>query len=86
MPSTGPELTVTVRLYATLRRFAPEAVDPRSFPVVLPAGATLRTLVERVGLPATQWKKAFRNSAACGETEELHDGDVVAFFPPIAGG
>jgi molybdopterin converting factor small subunit len=86
MPSTAPELTVTVKLYATLRECAPAGADPRGFPVVLPAGATVGALAGRLRLPRRQRGVAFRNSVQCPDAEALGDGDVIAFFPPIAGG
>ena len=87
MASTTAEVTVTVKLFAMLRDLAPEGADPRGFPVALPAGATIHDLTERLQLPRTQWKVAFRNHVQCRDTETpLDDGDAVAFFPPIAGG
>jgi len=86
MPSTRCELTVTVKLFANLRQRAPEGTDPRGFAVVLPTGATLGDLVTRLELPEKSWRLAFRNGRHCAPPEALQDGDVVAFFPPIAGG
>ena len=86
MASTASEVTLTVKLFATLRRHTPEGADPRGFSVALPAGATLGDLAARLQFPETAWKRAFRNNARCVTTDLLRDGDVVAFFPPIAGG
>lgn len=86
MPSTAPDLTVTVKLYATLREYAPADANPRGFRIAVPAGSTLGALADRLHLPAAQRKVAFRNNVQCPDREPLQDGDVVAFFPPIAGG
>ena len=87
MPSTQTELTVTVKLFATLREHTPEGASPRGFPAVLSAGTTVGDLVAHIGLPEAKWKVAFINSVICRDLgRELEDGDVVAFFPPIAGG
>ena len=80
-------MTVTVKLFATLREYTPEGVSPRGFPVVLPEGTTVGDLVRHLGLPEAKWKVAFINSVICRDLDkQLEDGDVVAFFPPIAGG
>ena len=84
--ATTPDITVTVKLNATLRRYAPDGADPRGFPVTLAAGATLRALAETLEIAEGQWKLAFRNNVHCGATDTLHDGELIAFFPPIAGG
>jgi molybdopterin converting factor small subunit len=87
MPSTEAEIQVTVKLYATLRDSAPEGVDPRSFPLALPAGATLGDLSARLSLSDAKWKVAYVNNVRSRDpATPLHDDDVVAFFPPIAGG
>jgi molybdopterin converting factor small subunit len=87
MPSTEAEIRVTVKLYATLRDSAPESADPRSFPLALPTGATLGDLAARLGLSDAKWKVAFVNNVRSRDpARPLHNDDVVAFFPPIAGG
>jgi molybdopterin converting factor small subunit len=87
MPSTAREIRVTVKLYATLRQSAPPGVDPRRFPLALPDGARLGDLSARLGLADAKWKVAFVNNVRCRDPAvALQDGDVVAFFPPIAGG
>ena len=87
MPSTGAEIRITVKLYATLRDSAPQGVDPRRFPLALPEGATLGDLSAHLGLSDTKWKVAFVNNVRSRDpATPLHNDDVVAFFPPIAGG
>lgn len=87
MVSTATDLTVTVKLFATLRRLAPPGVDPRGFEMTLPTGTTIRALAERLRLPEAEWKLAFVNHVQRRDRESaLQHGDVVAFFPPIAGG
>ena len=77
---------VTVRVFATLKRYLPEERANHPFDLNLPEGATLADVVRLVGLPATEVKVTFVN----GRTEELsfplHAGDEVGIFPPIGGG
>ena len=85
--STASEVTVTVKLFATLRDLAPEGADPRGFTVSMSPGATLGALATHLGLPEALWRVAFRNNVVCRDPQlPLTNGDTIAFFPPIAGG
>ena len=86
MASTGADLNVTVKLFATLRDRAPHGAGVRGFGVSVPRGATVGDLAEQLELPKGAWRVAFRNHRHCGAGEALQEGDVVAFVPPIAGG
>ena len=87
MPSTETEINVTVKLFSTLRQYAPKGEDARGFLAALPNGATVGDLTQQLGLPDAKWKVAFRNNVQCRDpATPLEDDDLVAFFPPIAGG
>jgi len=78
-------IEVEVRLYATLRKYAKAGADD---PLVLqvPDGARLADLLTRLGVPEGEVQTAFVNNRRRDEEYQLHDGDRVAFFPPVAGG
>ena len=85
--SMESELRVTVRLFANLRDYTPEGADPRAIELLLPSDAAVGDAARALNLPQTLWKTAFRNSTQCRDPDApLADGDIVAFFPPIAGG
>ena len=83
-------MQITVRLYATLRKYHPLAADPSSnagFPLVLEAGTTLRDVVETcLAIPTQTVKMLFVNGAARADSYVLQDGDEMGVFPPVAGG
>jgi sulfur-carrier protein len=72
---------VTVKLYATLRdgRFEAEARD-------LPDGSSLGGLLADLGIGADRAALRFVGGRHADLSDELHDGDTVALFPPIGGG
>jgi len=79
-------ITVSVRLYATLRAAVPGLGLGEAITVQLPSGSTVDSLVGRLNLPQEQVKIIFvNNHVRPGETV-LNDGDRVGIFPPVGGG
>jgi molybdopterin synthase sulfur carrier subunit len=74
-------MRVVVKLHATLRdgRFEMAERD-------LPLGATVADALADLAIDRTQATLLFLNSRHAGLDDELHDGDVLALFPPIGGG
>lgn len=79
-------IRVEVRLYATLRKYAPQNRLGEPLSLELPAGTTLGDLLSRLGIPSEELKTAFVNNLRQEEAYILRDGDRVALFPPVAGG
>jgi molybdopterin converting factor subunit 1 len=68
-----------------------DAVGAEELELELPDGSTVRDLIDRVrrrsgadALPESPAVAVNREYAAVGTV--LHDGDEVAFIPPVAGG
>ena len=79
-------IEVEVRLYATLRRYRPRIALGKSFRVKLTAESTIAQLLQSLGIPANEMKRAFVNGIIEEEDHQLRDGDSIGIFPPIAGG
>jgi molybdopterin converting factor small subunit len=79
-------IEVEVRLYATLRKYNPEAGADEPLVLQMPDWARLAGLLARLEVPRDEVKTAFVNNRRRDEDYQLHDGDRVAFFPPVAGG
>ena len=79
-------IKVEVRLYATLRKYNPQASTGDPLTLQMPEGARLADLLARVGVPEDEVKTAFVNNRRRDEDYRLRDGDRVALFPPVAGG
>jgi len=79
-------ITVEVRLYATLRKYAPGLKIGEALRLSLEAGARLSDLLAHLGVPEEELKTAFVNNRRQEGDYLLQDGDRVALFPPVAGG
>lgn len=79
-------MKVTVRVYATLRRYLPEGSAHNPIELELPDGATVGELLKRLGLPQDAVKVVFVNGRHAEFEHPLADGDQVGVFPPVAGG
>ena len=84
-------MKVQVRLFAGLRDRFPRELRGRSDIEVQP-GSTLSELLEVLAIPPKQAQMVLHNGEQVARTpgvrerRELAEGDVVAIFPPVAGG
>ena len=74
-------MVVEVRLFATFRegRFNEKKLE-------LPEGSSVSALLEHLKIPQEDAKILIVNGLAVSAEHELSHHDVVAIFPPIAGG
>ena len=81
-------MRVTVRFFARLR----QAVGADAAESELPSGSTVRTLWQSLVTdspelaPFESTVSAAVNEEYARMDRELHDGDEVAFLPPVSGG
>ena len=75
-----------VRLYATLRRYAPHVEVGKAFELDLPLGSTIADLTRRLQIGPDEIKLTFVNSVQQDADYIIVDGDEVGMFPAIAGG
>jgi molybdopterin converting factor small subunit len=82
-------VTVQVRLFGQFRDHLPQGSAGGRASVDLPEGATVFTLVERLGLPYEAEEGVLAvavNDEVTHLQAPLNEGDVVSMFPPLAGG
>jgi molybdopterin synthase sulfur carrier subunit len=79
------EITVNVRLFASLRRYQPKG---QSAPVAvrLRQGAVVGDLIAALGIPAESTGIVVSDDQHLELTSPLRDGAEVSLFPPLAGG
>jgi molybdopterin converting factor small subunit len=81
-------MTVTVKLYGTLRRHRPATISGvahHPFTLGILPGSRVNDLAAELGIDESLVSAVAVNGEAAGDVL-LHDGDEVRFFPPSAGG
>lgn len=84
-------MRITLKLFATLTDYLPpDARRANQVPLDLPDGSTVAQAYEPFGLPAKLVHLVLVNghyiAPEARPTHVLKDGDVLALWPPIAGG
>ena len=76
------EIIATVKFFATLRNFAPAKKN-----ITLAAGSTVRTILDMFDI-SEKTKLIILINGVPHQTREtkIKNGDIVAIFPPLAGG
>lgn len=73
---------IEIKLFATLAKYLPE--NSKDYPI--DNGETIRSLIEKLGVPEKEATLLFINSAKAELDSEIKDDDRVGIFPPVGGG
>ena len=84
-------MNITFKLFASLGDYLPASVRPANeMPLPVQEGATITQVIEPFGLPPKLVHLVLVNGKYIAPdqraTHVLQDGDVLAIWPPIAGG
>ena len=84
-------MKITFKLYASLTDFLPPSVrTANQMPLELAEGTAIEKVIEPFGLPAKMVHLVLVNGTYVAPAQRLShilkDGDVLAIWPPIAGG
>jgi len=78
-------VVVEVRLYATLRRYAP-ASPAGGFPAQVHENDTVAELLNRINIDSAEVHIIMINGVISGLHSTLYDGDRLGLFPAVGGG
>ena len=78
-------MEINVKLFATLRKYLPDESN-QQLPLELADGATIRQVLDQLGVPTSAVAFVFVNSKRQELDEPLSHGDELGVFPPMAGG
>jgi len=83
-------MPLTVKLYAGLTRYLPENASDNSVQMDLADGTTATAVIERFNLPEELVHIVLLNGVyiqpEARNSTVLKEGDVLAVWPPVAGG
>lgn len=74
--------TITLKLFATLGKYAPENAD--YYPVS--PGTTIGALLNELGVPLEKARLIFIDNVRKSLDSTLNGGERVGVFPPVGGG
>lgn len=74
--------TIQICLFANLKSFTPN--DSDNYPIA--PGATVRDVMERIGVPLEITKIIFIDGKKGTIDQVLTGGERIGVFPPVAGG
>jgi sulfur carrier protein ThiS len=82
--------TATVKLFALLSRYLPPGAQANAVTVDLAPGATIGSIIAGLGVPDGKCHLVLLNGVfvpvAARASTPVGGGDVVAIWPPVAGG
>ncbi len=79
-------MNIEVRLFANLARMLPPGSQNKRAKMTVENGTTISGLLNILKINLGITKIHMVNGVQKGIEIELHEGDVVSVFPPIAGG
>ena len=83
-------MRIQLELYASLMAYLPPHAERHKAMIDIDDGATAHMLLDHVGLPHEKAHLVLRNGVFLHQDERddavLNDGDVIAVWPPVAGG
>ncbi len=82
---------MTLKLYASLTQYLPEAFRKNhAMPMEIDPSATIELIIASLGMPAASVKLVVLNGVFVPPSQRavtrFAEGDVLAIWPPIAGG
>lgn len=79
-------MQITTKLHGILQDYRPSGAHGRVFEMSLEEGATVRHVVEHLGVPPGALYLAFLNKEQVQMDSPLEEGGSLWLFPPMAGG
>lgn len=83
-------MNITVKLFAGLRRYIPDGIGREGMVLTLPPSSTPHQVLDRLNVPRREAHLLLINGVFIEpekrEQAVFRDGDVLAVWPPVAGG
>lgn len=79
-------MKIEVSLYGTLAQYLPEGTSGRTAIADCPDGVTVEQVLDQLGIPKPYPTMLLVNGIHADPNTLLKEGDLLALFPPLAGG
>lgn len=79
-------MKIVVALYATLSQYLPKGSQGHKATMECADGVTVGQVIDQLGIPRPRPTMVLVNGLRVGEDTSLKEGDILALFPPLAGG
>lgn len=79
-------MKIQVKLFGEFRNYVPKGTSSPTFRFEVRDGSSVETLLDSLGIPREVPKTLVHNHRAGKTGTLLRDDDIVAVFPPVAGG
>jgi molybdopterin converting factor small subunit len=79
-------MRITVKFFATFRRYLPPDSRGHAFTMEVPAGISVAEVLSRFDVPIDGAAVILVNGRTAQPGQVLQEGDAVAAFPAMAGG
>ena len=79
-------MKIEVALFASLSKYLPPGAQNRRATIEVTEGATVREVLNHLGLPAEFPNILLVNGRLAQESTVLKEGETLSVFPPLAGG
>lgn len=79
-------MKIEVALYGTLTQYLPTGSHSHKATMECADGVTVVQVFDQLGIPKPRPTMVLINGLHAGEEIPLKDGDLLAVFPPLAGG
>jgi len=79
-------MKINLNLYASLAEYLPDKARGNPNVLELPAGTTIKQLIEQLQIPLDTPRIIFLNGVHAPLEALINDEDRLGMFPPLAGG
>ena len=83
-------VSIEFKLFADLMQYLPANAKQQSVKLEMPDGSTIYDLMDRFQIPREQAHLVIRNGRFVPPSQcmryQLRNGDIIALWPPVAGG
>lgn len=90
VPETGRTISITFKLFALLSGYLPQGASRNEIRLSVPEGTTSGAIIAALDLPVALCALVIVNGVfvppEARANQALADGDILAIWPPIAGG